>query len=326
MDTDSATASIPVHLARQFEPVTDKGRVKINSPKILCVYILESDKSSEEKAKLTLNFFSIITDICLKQGVRLHLDFTRLQRITASAALMLFSEISRIQLVTDTPDVITFTEPSEPACKQVFRKTGLYRAIMPGTYRKLVGLFDEDQPFQSGDDPNKFLISSLLALNKQGLELSKPEVKVVSKGIQEAMLNVMHHAYANEEKPNSGIGTRWWQLCLCNPSKKEISFIIYDKGSSIPISIRDRLAPDATDADCIEFAFRKGVSRFSDRPERGKGSEDIRQVATVRVNSSLLVMSGQGMYYVNSTLVDVVKLAVPLSVGGTLVEWSIPYE
>ncbi|MCU7974904.1 hypothetical protein L5M43_06375 [Shewanella sp. SW36] len=315
-------ADIPYYLNPTYQ---SDGRVKIDSPQQLCIYLIGPD--TVEKVRKTLNFFATISKICLVRREKLHIDFSNLQNFTAAASVLLFSEITRAQLVTEIADVVTFTLPKTPDVLKLFRGFGLYKAIMPGGNRKLINLFDDDHPYQSGTDPNKFLISTILNLKNQGLELSNPETRIIHRGIQEAMLNVIHHAYEHETDVSSGIGSRWWQLSFCKHDSKSVAFIIYDKGISIPESIAGKLPVNiTTDAEAIEFAFQKGVTRYTDKPTRGKGSEDIKDVTTVKDNSKLLVYSGNGMYYINRERGDTRKLSLPASINGTMIEWLIPYE
>tara|TARA_R110001583_G_scaffold52051_2_gene161893 strand:- start:213 stop:1169 length:957 start_codon:yes stop_codon:yes gene_type:complete len=300
-----------------------EGRLQITSPNELCIYF--TNKSFPSSAKRTINFINALSDITLKQGGKVHIDFSSLHSLTASASVLLFAEITRIQLVTDIVDVITFTWPMDEDFTKLLKTSGLYKAIIPGTHRKIVKLFDDDHPYQSGIDPNKFLISTLLSLHKNGLELSKPEAKVISKGIQEAMLNVIHHAYLDFEDQQAGIGSRWWQLSHCDTVKKVVTFIIYDKGASIPATISDLLNTPCTDADAIEYAFTKGITRLLGTT-RGKGSQDIKDAAKVKDSSTLLVMSGKGVYLLDNNNGSKIKSELPHAINGTMIEWSIPYE
>ncbi|QYJ72427.1 hypothetical protein K0H59_05050 [Shewanella sp. FJAT-51649] len=301
------------------------GRVQIESPQHLCVYLI--NQSSIDTVKKTLNFFTIISNVCLVKGRELHIDFSKLQFFSAAASVLLFAEITRVQLVTNNHDVITFTLPESGPVLRLFRNSGLNKAISAGADRKLNSLFNDNNPYQSGKDPNKFLIPAIMHLNDQGLEWSRPQSRIISKGIQEAMLNVLHHAYENIPDNKSGIGQRWWQLSLLDKEEKTVTFIIYDKGMSIPKSIAEKLPANiSTDAEAIEFAFQKGVTRCINEPTRGKGSEDIKDVTTVKDNSKLLVYSGNGMYYIDREGGETLKLTLPANINGTMIEWLIPYE
>ncbi|WP_372941752.1 hypothetical protein [Shewanella sp.] len=313
-----------ITVPREFNPIK-KGddTIQIESPSELCIYSLF--KPDHEVTKTTINFFNTIAKLTLVDGVKVHIDFSKLERLTAAASVMIFAEISRAQLITECSDVVSFTLPSSEESSKLFRTCGLYKAIMPGTHRKIIKLFEDDHAYQSGVDPNKFLISTLLHLHREGLELTKPEVRVISKGIQEAMLNVQHHAYINEQNPQSGIGKRWWHYVHCDTEKKRVNFIIYDKGASIPKTIQNVMLGRHPDSEAIEHAFKKGITRLTGTT-RGKGSQDIKEAAKIKDKSSLLVMSGKGILFIDNDKEDKIKDNLPCEVNGTLIEWSIPYE
>lgn len=313
-------ASAPIEFNPKQRP---DGVLQLEAPREMCIYsIFHLDN---EIARSTLNFLNTIGELTLIHGFKLHLDFSYVANVTAAASVLIFAEISRAQLLTNQSDVITFTLPKSEVQAKLFKSSGLYKAIMPGTSRKLVKLFDDDHAYQSGVDPNKFLASTLMHLYKGGLELSRPESKVVSKGIQEAMLNVIHHAYLNQTDPESGIGKRWWQYVHYDSEEQRVNFIIYDKGESIPKTIKNALFGNHSDADAIEYAFRKGVTRLTGTT-RGKGSQDIKDAAKVKDRSTLLVMSGKGIYFIDNEKDDKIKAELPYEINGTMIEWSIPYE
>ncbi|MCS6153651.1 ATP-binding protein [Shewanella baltica] len=308
----------------EFNPTElENGILQIQAPVEMCLYsILEGNI---EVARSTLNFLSTIADVTLLQHGYLHLDFSLVTKITAAASVLIFAEITRAQLATNQSDVITFSLPKSLEQAKLFKASGLYKAIMPGTSRKLIKLFDDNHSYQSGVDPNKFLVSTLLNLHNNGLELTTPEAKLISKGIQEAMLNVIHHAYFENQDQRLGIGSRWWQLVHCDPREKRVTFIIYDKGASIPSTIRPSSSVNLSDADAIEYAYTKGVTRLVGTT-RGKGSEDIKDAAKVKDKSTLIVMSGRGMYFIDNGSGNGLKSPLPHNINGTLIEWSIPYE
>jgi anti-sigma regulatory factor (Ser/Thr protein kinase) len=314
-----------LQIPKEFFPEqNDKSKVIIiKAPAIICIYGVNTD--NYDHTNLTIKFLNTISDVTLKQNGRLHIDFSKTTRITAAASVLIFAEITRVQLFTNISDAITFNLPKDKECARLFRTSGLFKAIMPGTSRKMAKLFDEDHTYQTGTDPNKFLISTQMNLFKSGLELSKPEAKLISVGIQEAMLNVIHHAYCNYADQHSGIGSRWWQLINCDTKQKNVTFIICDKGISIPLTISEQTQNHMSHADAIEFAFREGVTRFIGTT-RGKGSQDIIDAAKIKDNSTLLVMSGKGVYFIDGVTNKKLKSELPYPINGTLIEWSIPYE
>ena len=140
------------------------------------------------------------------------------------------------------------------------------------------------------------------------------------------MLNVIHHAYANTEKPLSGIGRRWWHAVFINQELKKLVLIIYDKGQGIPNSMSKIRLPFFHQGEVIKHVIPKGVTRFVDNPERGKGTQDIIQVMDIEDNSTLLIYSDKGLYIRNSDGTQAACEECSQGVNGTLIEWQIPYE
>lgn len=296
-----------------------KYKVKIDADTIYLQAPSEIDVYRPESRAGTLTFFAIIAQLGIVWRVRLQLDMEECKKITASAAVMLFAEVTRVQLATNDAQAILVTPPKGPMQK-AFVKSGLHAGIRPGTTRKLNELLDSDQPFQSGNDPQKSLISIMSVMHKAGLDLTRPQAKVFSRGIQEAMLNVMHHAYRHESSPSSGIGKRWWHACWYDKSKNSMSFIIYDKGQGIPRTLQNSGLPSNCDEDIIEHSMKKGVSCLPD-PSRGKGLVDVQNVTNIYKGSILFIASNGGTVIIKDEGKEVIKTASEHSFNGTLLEW-----
>ncbi|MDN2661819.1 hypothetical protein OW492_00340 [Psychromonas sp. 14N.309.X.WAT.B.A12] len=301
-----------------FKPKNVNGRFHLTAPQTLCIY---SDEIVE-----TLNYLTIIGDFTINKNQPLHLDFSELENLTAAASVMLFAEITRAQLATNKHDIITLSLPVNKIQRKRFTSSGLFKAIKPGGESKLKGLIKSKNTYQSGTDPNKFSLIVLEQIKTSGINLTAPQKKIFSRGVQEAMLNVIHHAYDdNHIDPLTGIGRRWWHAISVNKEKNLIAFIIYDKGQGIPKSITSTTSlPLFNHGECIKHVLPKGITRFRDQPERGKGTHDILQINEIEDNSMIVIYSDHGRYIEDKKTGDSLCHHMKCSVHGTLIEWQLP--
>ena len=306
--------------------------VLLKAPVVFCIYPNEvGDIECDAHVKSTMECLSRLTDLIYKESLNVHLDFSVLQYMGEAASVILFAEITRAQLITKNKNIVLLTLPVNTALRSRFNKTDLNKAISPGGFRKISSLFDDNNHYQSGTDPNKFNASTLLGVISQGVDFSKPESKLFSRGVSEAMLNVIHHAYPEGEVHNeydmySEVGNRWWQYSYYDVAKKKLVFIIYDKGIGIPCSIGCIAPQDMNDGEKIEFVMRKGITRFIEDSKRGTGYGDILKLAEISDKSRLLVYSDEGIYYLDRAK-NISKCGInKFRVNGTLIEWQIPYE
>lgn len=301
-----------------FNPFLKNGRIHLTAPADFCIY--QQDRAD------VLKYLSIIGTFTIEEEKPLHLDFSEIETMGAAVSVMLFAEITRAQLSTGISNIITYTLPRNIDIRKQFTKTGLLRAIKQGGQKKIDELFKENDVFQSGTDPDMFTLPIIEKLEWCGVTLSRQHKKLFSRGTQEAMLNVIHHAYDNTEVPLSGIGRRWWHAIFINNKTKKLVLIIYDKGQGIPRSMSGTNFPFFHQGQIIKHVIPKGVTRFKENPERGKGTQDIVQVMEIEDKSVLLIYSDRGLYIRNSDGEEVACEESKHSINGTLVEWQIPYE
>ncbi|MCF9000527.1 MULTISPECIES: hypothetical protein [Pseudomonas syringae group] len=303
----------------QYENSLVSDRAIVLAPNIICLY-------KAEAVELTLKFFHTFEDQIFNGRAYVHLDFSRVEEISAAAALMLFAKVTRCQCTVSTlyfkdPDkVVTFTLPVNKHARSLFRDTGLYSAIKPGGYKKLQRLWDDvNSPFRSGSDPSSEMAFVIGLLKSQFKSMPNQIVAAV----QETYLNIAHHAYErfkrDGEFPFSGfmIG-RWWQYAVRN--KNKITIIIYDMGSGIPSSMTGISMFPGADSDEIHNAMQTGVTS-SGIKGRGMGFDNIKRPIDLNASAEYLgVYSGRGRVIYRAGR-QPENRDHRLSVGGTLIEW-----
>ncbi|WP_305838976.1 hypothetical protein [Photobacterium leiognathi] len=243
--------------------------------------------------------------------------------MTAAAMVMLFAEISRAKLATGFDGIVKlFLPEDEHPFRQMLKNSGWEHAVLISQER-LQELVDENRLFQSNNNPNDSMRAVYEQLTSQGINLDVPEVKKFTKGVSEAMLNVINHAYDNEAEPLSGIGRRWWQACYVkstseNRKKKwSLSFMIWGREFLSSLPNKGNESPE----EHICRAMSYGVTRTGD-PKRGKGSKDIEDAAQIREESVLLVGTNN-VSYINWKDGKVYARQGILPFCGTIVEWQI---
>lgn len=154
----------------------------------------------------------------------------------------------------------------------------------------------------------------------------------------EAMSNSVEHAYREDlyVRDKSQASNKWW--CFAAIMDNKLVLLICDLGVGIPktlaltqgegilskiIEILGK--PLTSDADHIKAALQVKRTRTK-LGYRGKGGTDLQSIIDNHINSRLRIISNKGNYrYTNR------KQATPeilwdgkKSIGGTIVEWSVP--
>jgi hypothetical protein len=261
-----------------------------------------------------LNLLANITDAIFNHKVKVHLNLSECPNITASALVMLFAEISRAKMVFEDDDIITIDLPKE-------KPDHVWNEAVTLSYRNYSSLFDNDHTFQTMSEPNKAIASILKLLLNSGVELSRTETRVFTKGVNEAMLNVINHAYHDQDAPLDGIGRRWWQACWVakNKDKQTLVYIIYDLGCGMLASLPKE--NNESISDHITRVMSYGVSRTQEA-DRGKGTKNIEDATDIRDNSRMFIGTNSAVY-IKTEGQSATAEPTFLPFGGTLIEWQI---
>jgi hypothetical protein len=302
-------------LDRELKVIDTTDFVKIKVASKLCIY-------ESRDRDYTLNVMRNISGFAVGKKKPVHLDLRLCEGITAAAMVMLFAEISRAKLATGFDDIVKLFLPEDDhPLRQMLKNSGWEHAVLIGQ-EKLQELVDENKLFQSNNNPNESIKAVYEQLTSHGINLDVPEVKRFTKGVSEAMLNVINHAYDNEDEPLSGIGRRWWQACYVKqPSedRKKMVFIIYDLGQGILSSLPKKSGESPEEHICRAMSY--GVTRTGEA-KRGKGSKDIEDAAQIRKESILLVGTNNVSYIKWKDGKIYIKEGT-LPFCGTIVEWQI---
>lgn len=283
-------------------------RIKVKEK--LCIY--------DESRDYTLNLMRQISSCAIGVGLPVCLDLSDCPEITASALVLLFAEISRARLVKEVDEIVTVIFPTEPNLYTLLDSIGWIEAVNC-SFRNQDRLMENDAIFQTASNPAQAMQALVLRLKNCGVELTSPEAKIFTRGVNEAVLNVLHHAYSHEDYPLGGIGRRWWQACYKSEDENKMVYIICDFGQGILNSLSK--IDDETDGEHISRAMTVGVS-CTGEVDRGKGSGDILQAADIREKSVVFVGSNNASYgKICKETPEIKRCTIPFL--GTIIEWQI---
>lgn len=290
-------------------------RKKIKSPKELCLYSSYKD---------TMFFFNEIESSIFISERYLEIDFTKLENMTAAAALYLVSVVTKSQNCCPNkilyPDqVIKFLLPKGQRKNDLFLATGLWDFVKPGGEKKLDKIWTERKnSFQTGNKPEKQYPEMLEWFNDLGFG-GVP--RKLSSAVQEAYLNIKQHAY-DSEGCHEFLYSRWWQYAYYKEATDQVIFLLLDRGIGIPKTVPSNIFRHMNDQSKINEAMTEGWSSTK-RPGRGRGSANIQRPVNITDNSdTLLIMSGKGRYVYDSKG-NVIQESIPSTFGGTLIEWAL---
>lgn len=268
----------------------------------------ELSLTSSEFQQSTLEVLNEIKRISSTTKSQITIDMTTNITISAQCALLLFAYITNIQIQSNNSNIFTIKRPIDKEANIRLARSGLWRAIRPGSKRKLAKMWQTDNNFQSGTEPDKQIELILDSLNAK----SKIPPRL-SQAITETILNIKHHAYEDIEN------LRWWHYIYINNGK--LTFLIYDNGMGIAKKFRKNIFDKLKqDSELIKKAMQTGVTSTK-IAGRGNGSSDIRKPINRVENGKLMVVSHSGVY--TYTIENGERLfEIKPAIAGTLVSWQ----
>lgn len=304
---------------------------KLDAPDMFCLYRFEHQTD-------TADFLWKLDYALYKERKSVHIDLTKIKFASAAASLLLFAIVSRAQLINEESgrlQTIRVSFPKKdknPEGHRYIVATGLSKALTAGSIDKLDSLIDDKNYFQSSTNAHEHSVKTSLFLAKNG-GLNDEQFVLLTSGISEAMLNVLHHAYSspayNFDVMNLH-GKRWWQCAWFNPDADKVVFILCDLGMGVARSYTKSLSSNSfgderDETQIIREAMTQGYSCTGINNGRGNGSEDIKRPigAGCALRESLLILTGRTQYQYTSEKEEPTCTKIDIRVPGTLVEWSL---
>ncbi len=291
----------------------------------------------EEDRNNTLEFLNQIRAIALSKN-SLYVNLEDCTDITPEAAVVLAASLDRARGFI--PKKINGSDPKERKPYFILRNLRFHETFGVGQGRRYKEDKSNDQYMRlerGVDDKGPYIIErirSLLINEHNNIPTSLKNHLDASLG--EALLNCSEHAYPDNiemawPKPPK---RRWWIAGYRDTTRREVKFMVYDQGATIPGTLPQstavRLAEVAkkfilrqpgNDAGLVAIAVRSGRSRTM-RGERGRGLGDLARLIDVAGSGELRILSrGADYTYVSDTGHKLVNYGMPFD--GTLIVWRL---
>lgn len=272
----------------------------------------------------------------IEGGDRVFIDFSRTIQITANFSVYFLSEIRLLSDVHGSDCVKFNLSNLPPQTYFLLKGLGLLRyaeKIQPNIRGGLLPIIEGTGGHQGIDEIIDFVVKVAIDKGEIPRESKAEAEALVSRALNEAILNVDYHAYPNLDKSDK----TWWITAAIIDGNLYLS--LCDRGVGMPTTIPRQAwfehvlgaLPINDDATMIQAAMKytrtSAKKRKSDkRHGRGLGTKDIQSLVLKHQKGSLVVISQRGYYKLigESAKEELVPLKRPLK--GTSVNWKIPLE
>lgn len=266
----------------------------------------------------------------------LYLDFRDTYLQFPSGVLLLVSEIDRQKRILGSKFNVEILLPEDKVSRQVFYQVGIAALCgkeKPATSEK----FDESVRhwrYATGarmtDVPGK-------ALERFEGQLSDELQSGMWKGVSEAIINSIQHAYLEERCDGfrECTDTRWWMFSQVRDN--ELTVAVCDLGIGIPRSLPLRWEKAkiekllakfnlaSPEVSAVRAALEVGATRTGD-DHRGRGLPQIWQDMKSHEGSRVLLLSNRALLHWNNSTQTERHSEFSDSIFGTMVMWSVPLE
>lgn len=297
---------------------------------------LPADLSLTRNYDATVGFIKDFRHAVSLRPKRMKVDFTSLQDVSPAAALVLAAELDRWRLLRNFRPRVIDIDDWNPEVRRLLDQMGLF---------ELLRVSNRPVPMESSQPKLHFIkfctgdeaLGSLATELRVGLESVAGSIdgwKHLYAGLQEAMTNVMHHAYPKDSRiPGRAATNRWWMAGSYDQRDGQLQAMFFDQGVGIPNTVPrtlglgtlmaffDKIGVVDGDAERIKAAMTLGRTRTKER-HRGKGLHEIREYVATAPKGRLRILSGRGEYIYNNDGTEQTTTH-PYSIGGTLIQWEI---
>lgn len=314
------SSSSKAHKARSYSTL---GSTTIITPPSKCaIFTVESHR---EFVKFIRTIESKATN-----SKRIVLDFNSCEIVKAPCLVTLYATLE--ELLNDNPK-LSFKIQDFEAAEQV--KTAIKNCGFKRIGNKALVDYDfknvEILPIQNNRTAEVDDIVDYIQYSVMGGDLTVEQENILAQAVEEAILNVRHHAYPDGDS----VEKKWWVITELIDNT-QFYLAIYDRGAGIPdrapktdwikeLGRFDKFLKakllGASDEQMIDLAMELSKSRTG-YSERGLGSKSIRELVETNPEGELFVFSGKGGYSIDETgNKELHAYKTPLK--GTLVQWNI---
>lgn len=337
-DISSKRSLVASRSTRKFNPKKLErptkifGRTKVMAPRRIS-FFSENDYGE---------FFGFIKHLKrVSAGSRVVIDFSAVAEVKASAMLILYAVIERIQLQYGSGQVKTI-DCSAAYVSGVFQRFGFWTLTQESRTRKkyydraaLEICSASFKSKQAGDDSQLRRAVRYVqeAIRDSGMD-GEDGVKAFA-AITESFSNVWQHAYddAFYDSPLPDDEKNWW--IAVERIEAQLFIAVYDSGVGIPKTLSrkpwygeliadllNRLGMSgANDGLAIRAAVEYGNSRFK-TGGRGKGLAEAKDFVSANPDGTMLIYSGSGSYQFKAGQPEILE-PLPSLMTGTLIQWNL---
>lgn len=310
-----------------------EGRDKTRALQLMVPENLDLVGNFEETAE----FVRDIHRAALRDRKHVSLVFDNTQTIRPAALLLLLAEIHRCRMIHGR-DAVVGNYPHNKRIERMLEDTGFFGLLNvaarnvtrsrkpPVEYIK----FRSDNKLDSAEP--KRLREELLG---QQITMHPKARTRLYRAITEAMINVGQHAYPQYAARTHPTRGRWWVAGQVNKRKGELLITFCDLGVGIPETlpkiytwerIRSALSllpgVNPNDGEMVQAGMTIGRSQTREI-HRGRGLNDLRSLIDQAGAGELHIFSRKGKYLYSPGHPEVVE-NYNVSMGGTLINWSVP--
>lgn len=274
-------------------------------------------------------------------------NFQELEEVTPPALLYLAAEIFRLR--QRYPGRVTGTYPGSPTISAILEELGFFKLLNVKPSHE----FAENNAAMA-------IVKMLSGTGNVGESIAHVQDEIFAHlaigpqkasdlygALDEAMTNVSEHAYPERPElfsdltgPYDPLMRRWWLLGVADKNTKEVWFLLYDQGVTIPVTLpltvfdrfkipfssflKDRGFSTATDSIHIQLSTAVGRSQ-TQQSHRGKGIARMKAFVEKTERSELRIVSRYGDYCFSNDGTDCAETFSDLEKAfcGTLVSWNM---
>lgn len=289
---------------------------------------------------LSENYLSVIEKI---DYIRDHADescylnFDRVKKVNVAGALMLVAELEIMHTRDDVDyNWKAFDSKWDKEVRDRLKEMGFYDILKVKSETPNIEQQDKHEVFikfisgvaLEGESINK-IIKEVQNVFHSGQIVKEIRIPLYN-GISETITNTYQHAYSSAQMAQKI--KRWWISASINKKTKEIKVVCYDRGLTIPVTLKNSEAKrsffdveiGSADHELIKSAME--VRRTSTKkPSRGHGLTELVHLIEQNKQGTLRVYSGEGMLEYKFDRENLSHISRPLyrKLRGTLVEWNI---
>ncbi len=256
----------------------------------------------------------------LKAGYLVQLDFRNVELLHPCGVLLLLSHVR--SWTTAHPGRLSSNYPSDEVVEQMLQSVGILEKLGLVARMTVSRVEVTRWYYFRGETMDATQMAPFMEVAK--VRLGEANQSALYDSVVEAITNVTHHAYGEEE------AKKWWMFASMDAENMYVS--IFDGGRSIPgtllekPAVRDQVRSwfwgrKKADARMLHAAMG-GKSRTRLR-YRGKGLPEMLQSTKSMVGSSLAIYSRHGVFYCDSGRDHETHGQLPTPIDGTLLLWSL---